>query len=68
MPAKTVQPPCHLIFICDHIITRPPSSTGDGFNYVDHSMCVRICLHTVTDVLCSGFCIVSDLTNDGRAT
>eukprot|EP00966_Prymnesium_polylepis_P229907 5319711-Prymnesium_polylepis.1 len=42
LPAKTVQPPCHFIFICDHIITVPPSSTGDGFNCVDRSMCVRI--------------------------
>jgi hypothetical protein len=32
LPAKTDQP--QFVFICDHIINRPPSATGDGFNCV----------------------------------
>eukprot|EP00966_Prymnesium_polylepis_P244200 5647361-Prymnesium_polylepis.1 len=28
--------------MCARRITRPPRSTGDGFNCVDRSMCVRI--------------------------
>ena len=33
-PGLCLPKPSNLNFICDHRITRPPSSTGDGFNCV----------------------------------